>query len=661
MQFLIVLHPYQNHKMKRLATLALLTVPLLSAAQRRSMPLNFLGYDFSLNVAKDESLCITTSNGEVAMATSMRAGWKKPGINPASSTVSTSFQIPVFFNKDTGFIPTYDYNPQKNSYIYHTVNGGKDWKIIEYKLEANIRDALYLDNGEAWLNVGNERIVYTSDYGITWQQLDSPAPREERFAAIFFNNARKGLAGFDSNKLAYTSDNGKSWQFLPTPLDQGKYKKTNRATDPDIARVAIFKNYLIVSQEEFVFYSKIDSINWICLPNYHNFYTDPENSAIYFRNYKSIITVDDNFAATGIFLTGETKLDAKCKNAKLFVVGMDSMFVINKSNKIESIAFEKDVNPTQFGFTSKGQLGFKGQDIYYKKRHDAEWQFLYTLPYPIEYNTLTALPGPVLLYTRNDDSLFYFDSSGKQIKAITKNDMVAGFLKHGIKQIIFTNEAAGCFHSSGTQVAYDNLRSSFGNPNEGKVSLRDKGNRMPEFEDEISNDDVYDFLGKLPEIFAQTPKTTPQDLGFSNEELSRLRKDILHYIDAVKNNKEFNNGFAMYRNNLDYDRLLSLVDSVNYIKPEKLHQCLLHLEELVSTSSTWKSVIFVNYKNQKLKISATYYGATPYYFPWSVDLEGYRFRTTNAAINKFLQKVYPAFIKDENKMAVLYSLVKQIY
>ena len=224
--------------------------------------LKFESGAFSMGVNNHEQICVGTRVGEVAFTDSVKGFWRKGNINPGSGSSLSGELIDnvCYFNADTAFVSGFINNKNKYNIIYHTVDGGKKWKPVDFGMDGWVDDAAYLDNGEAWLSVAGAGIAYTKDYGFTWRSLSIPYLKE-RFAKIYFNSKREGIIGSLWNVMAYTQDNCRNWTTIPTPLSQEKYKKTNPQGRPQIDRVAIFKDYFLVIQENLVFYSRRDTVN----------------------------------------------------------------------------------------------------------------------------------------------------------------------------------------------------------------------------------------------------------------------------------------------------------------------------------------------------------------------------------------------------------------
>ncbi|MBL0133461.1 MAG: hypothetical protein IPP79_05320 [Chitinophagaceae bacterium] len=263
-------------------------------AQKLVIPLGFQEPVINMSVCKDEAVCFISRKGEVAITRDLDKFWSRTYPDTSKRISSTSLGNVIFFNQDTGLLSGYINGEfSGRDLIYHTTDGGKSWKEIKIGQYGWVDNAVNLDNGEAWLSVEASGIAYSSDYGMNWKKIKTPSTKE-RYTEIFFNKSHQGILGSLWNKLIYTSNNGKKWISLPTPLDQNKYNKINLKSRPQFENVAIYEHYFLVKQEGMIFYSDIEKIEWKQLPNYDNFYTDGENTALYFRFKRGGYTQSDN-------------------------------------------------------------------------------------------------------------------------------------------------------------------------------------------------------------------------------------------------------------------------------------------------------------------------------------------------------------------------------
>jgi hypothetical protein len=446
-------------------------------------------------------------------------------------------------------------------------------------------------------------------------------------------------------------------------LDQQKYSKTNRESRPEFNRVAIFKNYFIATQENLVFYSHRDSINWVWLPKYSDFYTDPQNSALFFKTNKGgYVRSDSNFTPVYVFEDLSGGYDAKCKNGNLFIVCNNKMIQVTAGNEVVSTPFSiaGKVKPMQVGYAVDYAVGLLENKVYRQDDLEDAWDYMFTLPFSPGKGTLSVMGGKLLVYDRGDDSLFHFSLQGKLIKAFSKTAMLTSFSEAGIKKLIFSQGSRGCYHNYSDQIVYSNMGREFGNAVETNHNTQPESH-MPPNEETIEADAVAAFAGKLTLLFDPAPRTTISDLAFTEDDYEQCRNDIRVFKASLQKAKGKETSFTFHQNNIDFDRLLRLVDSIKYIDVEDLYKSLTNLTGLWSTTTDWKKMELINNNKAVLTISSNYYAPNAYYFPWSVSLNGYTVFTTSMEINRFIQQIYPAFLAGPQRVKVLHTLLKSIY
>ena len=176
----------------------------------------------------------------------------------------------VVFNKDTiivaGYLedlsdptPRYD---QKMNTIYKTTDGGRNWKVVRFNGDAWIYDTYHKSNGKIWMGGSDNYMHYSPDFGETWQRKNKPFKPENRVLSIFMVDSLYGIAGGLFYGLAITYDNWKSTIQLETPADQKEIQLVKGAVGSRIDDIAILDSLIVINQYNYIFYSKVESINW---------------------------------------------------------------------------------------------------------------------------------------------------------------------------------------------------------------------------------------------------------------------------------------------------------------------------------------------------------------------------------------------------------------
>jgi hypothetical protein len=636
-------------------------------AQKKGI-LQLQSWASSLSVTKDENLFVATKAGEVTGARSINDSWKKINLFTEDKIFSPGITLDNanFFNSDTGFVSGFINNGKKYDIIYKTTDGGKTWKPTNFGQDGWVDDAVNLDNGEAWLSVAGSGIAYTADYGNTWKAFDIPV-RKQRFAAIFFNTAHEGIIGSLWDMIAITKDNCKNWITIPTPLSQGKYKKTDLNSRPEIAKVAFYKDYVLCNQEGMVFYSKREYINWTYLPGYVDFYTDAENTALYFLdNKKHFIRSANNFSPAFISPVINESTNAVCRNGNLFIFCGGKLMEVKSDNSfISTITYTDQMEvetPTVFGYARMGTYGYFEKNIYVQKDYNGSWQLVHHLPFDTDSGRLSLIDEDYFCFSRYDDSIFYYSTLSKQVIKETKTGLLQKFCKSQVNQIIFEKGSSGCFHSYSNKLVYT-LENGMYVMGESISKGTKHSNDIPEGPDEIGAASVELFMKKFPNTINQF--SCIRDLGFTEQEYNQCKKDILLFQQLVENGVKRKNNkdlpFSMAENNIDFVRLTSLVDSIKIIDSVTLNYELLHLNEMLSTTSNWVSFKLINDKSDELVITNRYYESNAFQLPWIISLNGYTVVNANIAISKFINEIYPNFLDNKNKLEVLHTLVKRLY
>jgi hypothetical protein len=642
------------------------------AQLNKGLPLNFQSYAIKLDVFKGEGCALTTKAGEFAISPSLNSEWLEN--NPRKTFISgCTLERATFFNKDTGFVSGF-ISAQSGKYnvIYRTANGGQDWTAVNFGQNGWVDDASKLSNGEAWLSVSGSGIAYTKDFGATWTRFEFPTTKQ-RFTNIFFNEQKQGIIGSVWNALAVTDDNCENWKTLPTPLDQKKYSKTNTNQRPEFNKVGIYKDYYIVCQEDMVFYSRKDTINWIFLPDYVDFYTDPENSGLFFKTNKGeyIKSNDELKVAASLQRQPGSHYDARCFNGSLF------FFINNKIGKWQGIqpvfyAEIKSQNPVielpyAIGYALNGKAyGIKNDKIFSAKSTiDSVWEYAFDAPFPKD-NGIYSIQDEQLLYQKGD-SIFYFSLTGKPMGKTTRDEMIKKFCDAGITSIVFRKGSHGCFHMYSDELTYT-LRDEVYQQDVEASSGTKHSELLPANDAIIDSAVVGAFSCKINLLFNPENNASINDLAFTEKEYQQCKNDIIEFQKGIENPKKKkdtrsgaeNTGFSFAKNNIDFSRLLHLVDSVKMIASPTLND-ILQTPRGWSTTTDWSEITLINSKGQMLTIQHDSYFPNAFYLPWRVSLNGYITYSTCIEINNFINKVYPGFLVKGNRVEVLHTIVKGIY
>lgn len=149
----------------------------------------------------------------------------------------------------------------KNVYFI-TYDYGKNWKMKKFPGSAHIYTVYSLDNGHIWMG-GSDNILYHSDnYGDSFTAIGEPLDDKNRILSIYMKDAYHGIIGGLNGDLKLTQNNWSSCMDIETPLEQEKYSILEISSRDGINQVGIYNGYLLIDQNEHIYYSATESINW---------------------------------------------------------------------------------------------------------------------------------------------------------------------------------------------------------------------------------------------------------------------------------------------------------------------------------------------------------------------------------------------------------------
>ena len=371
-----------------LAAAAILICAATVYAQSDRAWINFRSSAVCICLTPAHGVFLATRGGEVATPGDQPGTWREANPENGKGHLSEPMIDNInFFNNDTGLVSGFiqDGNSHYDIY-YRTTDGGRHWEKRHFPDTGWVDEAVHLNNGKAWASIsGSSHIDYTTDYGLSWQRIRVPHPKE-RYASIFFNDQGEGLIGSLWNVIAYTTSNGRTWRDIPTPLSQHAYGKTDIVARPEINKVAIFSSFLLVEQEDQVFVTPKDSIHWKRLP-YDGFVADNNTSTLFFTKGKSVIRAGRDLLPAATYRVNTFPGVGRYNRGQLAIWTGDELVTIADDGTIRSTrlySIDPTVrNPVYIGFDDKeGSIGYMGGKLYRQKDFNGEWEYIKTLPFP---------------------------------------------------------------------------------------------------------------------------------------------------------------------------------------------------------------------------------------------------------------------------------------
>lgn len=356
-----------------------------------------------------------------------------------------------------------------------------------------------------------------------------------------------------------------------------------------------------------------------------------------------------------------------CANKKLYQLSSDSLHIFQDgtADMVFPLVLHnrEDIEPEYIGFTGTGEWGLAGKELLVKRMGEKVWTTKATLPLPEGASGLRMLGNGVLLCRAPTDSILYLDTLGTIRKRTTRNELIQSFLQSDIKQLVFEKGTRGCFHFAQSDVTYTLNGNVFSGPVEKTSELA-----MPQALPEIASELVRSFTRQLPEILNPDYQVTVADLAFTPADYARCAKDIRNFEKKVSQPakakakaEDSDSGFYFYRNNIAFDRLFALVDSIPSLSPERLYPILLNLEHGWSTTTNWDAFSLVNAEGKIMRIEQLSYSNSSTALVWRISIDGYSQVTFHPAVYRFLAAAYPAFTGERSRVSVLHEIVRQLY
>lgn len=528
------------------------------------------------------------------------------------------------------------------------------------------------------MSVSGQGIVYTADYGITWQHLPIVETKQQRYSALYFNTKKEGIVGSLWNLIGYTDDNCRHWQRMPTPLDQKAYTKTNRSARPEINDIAIFRDYFLVTQESMVFFTHRDSIYWKALPGYVGFNTDANNDVLYLiKDNNRVVRADDHLEAIHQYPKASIPQARFCRNGSLFTTNGREVVQYKNDNSLRVAPMTSDklarVAPVIFGYYEMGQFAVAENKIYQAPlsadgRESNDWEEVLTLPFTVkDPEKLSYLSPDELLYRVSDDSLCYYNIKTETVDIASLSALFAKLETNGVTSITFSQGSQGCFHGYSQDLVYTLQGTQYILTEQTSDDEEVKPIKPGAREIDAA---VVDAL--LHRIIRPDPKrVTVHDLGFTTADFVRCKKDIRHYQQGETSKKkkkkssrfeDTDDRFFFNKNKLDFDRLVALVDSIPVVDSLTLEHALLEqARQFISTTSNWIKIELKDNQNNILEITHRYYSVNSFCLPWKLEIRNATTTSMDLEITRFMQTYCPGLIPGSNKVPLLHSLVRMMY
>lgn len=327
---------------------------------------------------------------------------------------------------------------------------------------------------------------------------------------------------------------------------------------------------------------------------------------------------------------------------------------------------EEVADVATFEVIGNSYFGFIGNKIYKQESSNGKWEHIVTLPFAADGGRFSMKDRNTIVYLRHDDSLFYYRISDAKLVRKTQKELFNSFCANRIKKIIFSRAGYGDSPPDEDSMVYILDGRQF--------ILAYKSPSTPRHDPFLSDNNiaidqqvVAEFVKKIPAIYNK--RATIENMAFTQEEYDTCKRNILAFKTFLESPESeskprYKCAFYEYGKNLNFDKLLALVDTVRTIAPEYLNKffweaCIRYEKD--SWLVSWPRVKLVNAKDEVLEIRNGYDEPKTLYFPWGIELKGLYFNCYAFEINAFLNSAFPQFLGDSKRVVLIQELVKDLY
>lgn len=289
---------------------------------------------------------------------------------------------------------------------------------------------------------------------------------------------------------------------------------------------------------------------------------------------------------------------------------------------------------------------------------DIEWKYAFTLPFAVDAPNQIIINNNRLLYATKD-SLYYYNIPQHTATITTRQALLADFCKHAITRVSFSTGYSNCDGNGSDAIIY-NTR----NKREFVLSKIDTGKiqypstKLKAEKTTINKKNVTKFLNEICLHYDKQPVL--KDIGFTENDYQQCKTDIKNAQHTKYRNFQ-QKGFYFDKKNLNYDRLITLVDSIKNMDSITLNHALSHLDSKTLNLTYWITAGFTNDVGSRLSISCQYFEPNALYIPWELNIDDAVVIATAPAILSFFKDNCPSLLAEQNKVPILYELVKYLY
>jgi hypothetical protein len=621
--------------------------PIFAQTKDRRAELNVEGRINEVSVSPDERIWLVTALGSTYFSNSIDSNWhygksladKKDLFNldgPHLERIS-------FFNKDTaimtGYISADKSQMAKNGY-YFTKDGGNTWRLMNYGGDSWIYAIHNDDKGNVWMGGLAKEIYYSNNFGQKWKTIKVPYKISDRTYSIWMNDQSNGVAASDNNEIVITKDNWKTVRYLNTPADQNKYEKnTDNYSDERISKIIMWKNYIVVKQNSFVYYSDTADVSWnLFSPRLVDFEID--------KSSKKLFGISDSLRIISFSSPAEYKIlnDRKLTDVPSDIKAIhNSLFLFNESyimkadssdvKRLSLYTYDKKIStPDIIREGTDCAWGFTGSQIYLASRRKNDWYRENTVDFNISDAKL--LNDTMAILWDGIKNNYLYSLHDHTAKIYFPANPLLPFLQYPVKSFVISSGSRGCFHYISYTIKYRKKDNNTFESSGLEINNSYKKNKPVIFISNVNSDSLTQILSTINSDPAKIPELSDFKITESDKKNYKVlvntllqSKESYSFQQKKKINKEF------------YYSIPTVLDT---IKSLSIKDILDQQEGITSTTSNWFSIQLINQNNDTINVARNFYASTmPWNFPWKVHYKDLNFNSYSIDFSKFIKSCIP--------------------
>lgn len=640
--------------------LLMITCPFIAQDYRAKL-LEFNKFDH-FAVSPSEDLFYGISEGNLYKANGFNELWHSVRINeaPISDYRTGDFKRVYFITNDILVVFSKEYERGKNLYfIYKSSNRGVTWKRIELGEWDWINDVFIDNNKRIWVSASSSDLYCSKNMGDTWHKIKYPPTFQGK--RIKINTDHSGGSFFltsDGNTVYKTTDKFSDFESINNPILKTKYTELIRPVN----KFGQLDDYYLARQEDKVFYSKTDIINWKLITNVTDFVLCDKSKAYVLNDDLSISLLNSSMK---IEWTSDKRLkyssDLYCRNNNLHVFSDRSFYKINKNSFIEQSLYTDDhpIEPTDLKVKwNEEEVCFDGGDVLLFDKQKKQWYRYMTLP--IDFSYATIYKEQILLTDYEISNYYLLDLGHKTYKKLILPVNLVDLSKKKVKSFRIEKGSEGCFHFEKEVEDYKYEGGSFIK----QLVIKDTSRSLQpkSLELEIRKD-----AQKINNLLSQINRTAHSRLSI--KELQITQKDIDIYKNYIRLKKEElkkslqemqidtndsifalsdlivpednSEDYYLYipENIGAYEKYEILADSIWAIPDSIMNNIFATSSSGLSTNTDWVKLSI--YFDDNTLISVSNDDTYPNYLhtPWTIDYEGLKIKTNSFTIGILLNEI----------------------